>query len=66
MELLKNKSSNISDFKDETHLPFNLEEIAKQETLKGIFTRKMLEELEKNPNQKEDIMKAIEITYAAF
>ena len=66
MEFLKNTSANISDFKDETHLPYDLEEIAKQQTLKGIFTRKMLEELEKNPNQKEEIMKAIEITYAAF
>ncbi len=66
VEVLKNISSNICEFKDETHLPYDLEEIAKQETLKGIFTRKMLEELEKNPNQKEEIMKAIEITYAAF
>ena len=39
---------------------------AKQQTLKGIFTRKMLEEIERNPNQKEEILKAIEITYSAF
>lgn len=66
IELLKSLSSNICEFKDETHLPYDLEEIAKQETLKGIFTRKMLEEIKKNPNQKEEILKAIEITYAAF
>ena len=66
IELLKSKSSNITEFRDETHLPYDLEEIAKQQTLKGIFTRKMLEEIEKNPNQREEIMKAIEITYAAF
>lgn len=66
MELLKSKSSNITEFRDETHLPYDLDEISKQQTLKGIFTRKMLEEIERNPNQKEEIMKAIEITYTAF
>ena len=66
IELLKSKSSNITEFRDETHLPYDLDEISKQQTLKGIFTRKMLEEIERNPNQKEEIMKAIEITYTAF
>ncbi len=66
IELLKSRSGSITDFKDETHLPYNFDEIAKQQTLKGIFTRKMLEELEKNPSQKDEIMKAIEITYNAF
>ena len=28
--------------------------------------KKMLEEIERNPNQKEEILKAIEITYSAF
>lgn len=63
---IKGVTSNIVEFKDETRLPYDLEEIAKQQTLKGIFTRKMLEELKNNPNQKDEIMKAIEITYAAF
>lgn len=63
---IKGVTINIAEFKDETSLPYDLDEIAKQQTLKGIFTRKMLEELKKNPNQKEEIMKAIEITYAAF
>jgi hypothetical protein len=54
---------NVCEVRDETHLPYDLEEIATQKTLKGIFTRKMLEELEKYPNQRELIMKAIEITY---
>lgn len=66
IELLKSRTENIIDFKDETHLPYDLEEIAKQQTLKGIFTRKMLEELEENPSRKDEIMKAIEITYGAF
>jgi DNA repair exonuclease SbcCD nuclease subunit len=53
----------VCEVRDETHLPYNLEEIAAQKTLKGIFTKKMLKELEDFPNQKELIMKAIEITY---
>ena len=53
----------VCEVRDETHLPYNLEEIAAQKTLKGIFTKKMLKELEDFPNQKELIMRAIEITY---
>lgn len=64
--LVREVNINITEFRDETNLPYDLEEIAKQQTIKGVFTRKMLEELKKNPNQKEEIMKAIEITYAAF
>lgn len=63
---IKNSCVSIVDVKDDTTLPYDLEEIAKQQTLKGIFTRKMLEEIEKDPMQKSEILKAIEITYAAF
>ncbi len=62
-EAIMGLGKNVCEVRDETHLPYNLEEIATQKTLKGIFTRKMLEELEKYPNQRELIMKAIEITY---
>lgn len=61
--VIRNETSNVVDFKDETKLPYDLESIARQQNLKGIFTRRMLEELEKNPSQKEEIMKAIEMTY---
>ncbi len=56
----------VCEVRDATHLPYNLEEIAQQKTLKGIFTKKMLQELEKYPNQRELIMKAIEITYGSL
>ena len=46
-DIRKFLGNKLCEYKDETHLPYDLEEIAKQETLKGIFTRKMLEELEK-------------------
>lgn len=65
-DLIKAFSKNVCEIKDETHLPYNLEEIAKSKTLKGIFVKKMLEELKNSPNDKEEIMKAIEITFASL
>lgn len=59
-------SKNVCEIKDETHLPYDLEQIASQNTLKGIFTRKMLEELKEYPENEEEIMKAIEITFASL
>ena len=56
-------SENICEVRDETHLPYDLEQIATSKNLKGIFTRKMLEYLEKNPRSEEEVMKAIEITF---
>ena len=49
---------------DNTHLPYNLEEIASMKNLKGIFTKKMLEVINDMPENEEEIMKAIEITYS--
>lgn len=54
---------NICEVRDETHLPYNFYEIAKQKDIKGVFTKKMLEYLEENPDVKEETMKAIEMVY---
>ncbi len=59
-------NSNVCDVRDETILPYDLEKIALTQDLKGIFTRKMLEHLRKNPSDKEVVMKAIEIAYASL
>ena len=56
-------SENICEVRNETHLPYDLEQIATSKNLKGIFTRKMLEYLEQNPRSEEEVMKAIEITF---
>lgn len=53
----------ICDIKDETEMPYDLQKIAGEETLKGMFTRKMMKLLEAEPEREEEIKKAIEIAY---
>lgn len=62
-EAIYGLSENICEVRDETHLPFALDEIAISKNLKGIFTKKMLEYLDKHPEEEDIVMKAIEITY---
>ena len=59
LKLIKNK--NILKIKNRTKLNYNLEEISKQNNLKGIFISEMLELLNNNKYNKEIIEKAIEI-----
>lgn len=58
-------SKNILKIKDETSLKIELEELAKQHTLKGIFVKNMLEKIEQG-EPKEQIEKAIEIGLEAM
>ena len=62
-EILKTTGKNICEIRDLTHISYDYEKIAKEQNLKGYFTKKMLEELKEKPEQKEEILKAIEITY---
>ena len=59
----------IIKIKDNTKIAYDLEKIAKENTLKGIFTKKMLDKL-KDENitdeEKEIIEKSIEIAYDAL
>ena len=52
---------NVVKIKDKTQISYNLEEMAKQESLKGIFVKTMLNKLDEGIYEKEDIEKAIEI-----
>ena len=63
IETLNNTEKNICGIRDLTHISYDFDSITKEKNLKGIFTKKMLEEIEKNPERKEEILKAIEITY---
>lgn len=63
IETLNNTEKNICEIRDLTHISYDFDSITKEKNLKGIFTKKMLEEIEKNPERKEKILKAIEITY---
>jgi len=50
----------ICKIEDNTYFEEDYEKIARQDTLKGIFIRNMLKEIENNPDKKEIAMKAIE------
>ncbi len=52
---------NIIKIKDKTKLNYNLEEISKEISLKGIFAKEMLKKLQNENINKETIEKAIEI-----
>lgn len=51
----------IIKIKDNTKIKYDLEEISKQNNLRGIFVKKLLEKLETGEYSKEEIMQAIEI-----
>lgn len=53
--------NNIIKIKDKTKTNYNLEQLAKEESLKGIFVRKMLEKINDGTYEKDEIEKAIEI-----
>lgn len=59
LKLISNK--NILKIKNRTKLNFNLEELATQNNLKGIFIGEMLNLLNENSEDKEIVEKAIEI-----
>jgi DNA repair exonuclease SbcCD nuclease subunit len=62
-ETILSKGSNICDIIDETKLEYNLEEIATQNTLKGKFTKKILEKIQGEPEKKEELMMALEYVF---
>ena len=45
---------------DNTRYEYDLEKIAKQDTLKGLFVKNMLEEIKNNPEKEKIVMQAIE------
>ena len=55
------ETKNIIKIKDKTKINYNLEEIANDSTLKGIFAKEMLGKLKDENIDKETIEKAIEI-----
>lgn len=63
VEILNGTEKNICEVRDLTHISYDFDSLVKEKNLKGIFTKKMLEEINENPERKEEILKAIEITY---
>lgn len=62
-EMIAISGKYVCEVVDKTRMDYDLKGIATQKTLKGIFTKKMLEELEKSPENEDKIMKAIEYVY---
>ena len=63
IEAIYAMSDNICEVRDDSRLPYDLDEIAEAKNLKGLFTKKILDYLEANPNEEQIVSKAIEITY---
>ena len=53
--------SNIIKLKDKTKIAYNLDEIAKYNTLKGLFVREILSRLNNSEYDRETVEKALEI-----
>lgn len=62
-ELISELPNYVSEIIDNTHLEYNFEEIARQNTLKGIFTKNMLQKLKEMPEKEHVILNAIEYIY---
>lgn len=66
-DIMKNLlEPNIIKVKDKTKFTVNLEGISKQNSLKGIFVKNLLEKREEEPANREKIEKAIEIGLGCF
>lgn len=62
LKLIENK--NVIKIKDNAKIKINLEKLAKEKSLKGIFVKNMLEKI--NGENEEEIIKAIEIGLEAM
>lgn len=66
-EILKYiQNNNVIKIKNDSKFEVNLKDIAKQNSLKGLFVKSLLEKQENEPENKEKIQKAIEIGLSAF
>lgn len=56
-------NSNIIKIKDYTKMNYDLEKIAKENTLKGLFVKEILQKIEENPEDAEMLQNALEIGF---
>ena len=63
-KLIQNKQ--IIKIKDHTKIKYNLEEISKENNLRGIFVKKLLEKIANGTYSEEEVLKAIEIGLEAL
>lgn len=61
---LKEMDKNICEIRDNTILPYNFDAIKNEENLKGVFTKKMFEEMEKmSEEEKQETYKVMDLIY---
>lgn len=64
VEALSLLDKSICEIKDKTRVPYDFETIKKEENLKGVFTRKILEEVEKmSDDEKTEMYRIIDMIY---
>ncbi len=56
----------VIKLKDKTKLAINLEEIAKESSLRGFFVSELLDRITQHPEEKERILKVIEVGLVAM
>lgn len=64
LKLITNQ--NIIKINDKTKLEIDLEALSKQNNLKGIFVKTLLEKLDREPENKDKIQRAIEVGLSSF
>ena len=62
-EQIKVVNKNVYEVIDETHVEYNLDELSKEETLKGIFAKKILNAIEEDKENENKYYKALEFVY---
>ncbi len=62
-EEIKLANPNVCAVENETHIKYDLEAIAREDTLKGVFTKKILEEIKSNPQEEKRYMGALKLVY---
>ena len=56
-------NSNIIKVKDYTKLNYDLEKISKENTLKGLFVKEIMQKMEENPEDEEILQNALDIGF---
>ncbi len=56
-------NSNIIKIKDYTKMNYDLEKISKENTLKGLFVKEILQKMEENPEDEEILQNALDIGF---
>ena len=59
LKLIEDKK--VIKLKDQSKLKYNLEQISKEKSLKGIFVKELLKEINEDESNKDEILRVIEI-----